>query len=293
MATKKIQFFRKAITHKILANRCVFQNASGPLVNTTMTSICHSVATMAHRIGDSPIKSIWPFPIELWWLDKNKFWVSESLPLEVCASAYIDAIKLTKCIFVYVFRYTYSTTRNYARQFNSSTTRRSSGACVDSTTCYHIEWTPFPISHRRQHTRCWACEWTGLWIQLIGLIGRSTHGCEQTKEIVPKWIFQHQVCLSWLLLLMLKYIKLSLFSLTLLIRARFVSFCSREATPPYGEHITPSEEVTHLRRQVARLNRRVLAVEIDNLQRQQREKVVYCMGLAYFLIKAIMWLNRN
>lgn len=70
-------------------------------------------------------------------------------------------------------------------------------------------------------------------------------------------------------------------------------FNSREATPPYGEHITPSEEVTHLRRQVVRLNRRVLAVEIDNLQRQQREKVVYCIGLAYFLIKAIMWINRN
>lgn len=74
----------------------------------------------------------------------------------------------------------------------------------------------------------------------------------------------------------------------------FFEFCiSREATPPYGEHITPSEEVTHLRRQVARMNRRILAVEIDNLQRQQREKVVYCIGLAYFLIKAIMWLNRN
>lgn len=60
-----------------------------------------------------------------------------------------------------------------------------------------------------------------------------------------------------------------------------------------GEHATPSEEVTHLRRQVARMNRRVLAIEIDNLQRQQREKVVYCLGLAYFLFKAIMWLNRN
>lgn len=73
----------------------------------------------------------------------------------------------------------------------------------------------------------------------------------------------------------------------------FVFVCSREATPPYGEHVTPSEEVTHLRRQVARLNRRVLTIEIDNLQRQQREKVVYCLGLAYFLMKAIMWLNRN
>lgn len=73
----------------------------------------------------------------------------------------------------------------------------------------------------------------------------------------------------------------------------FFVYFSREATPPYGEHVTPSEEVTHLRRQVARLNRRMLTIEIDNLQRQQREKVVYCLGLAYFLMKAIMWLNRN
>lgn len=73
----------------------------------------------------------------------------------------------------------------------------------------------------------------------------------------------------------------------------FFSSRSREATPPYGEQVTPSEEVLHLRRQVSKLNRRVLTIEIDNLQRQQREKIVYCMGLAYFLIKAIMWLNRN
>lgn len=54
-----------------------------------------------------------------------------------------------------------------------------------------------------------------------------------------------------------------------------------------------AEEALHLRRQVAKLNRRVLAVEVDNIQRQQREKIVYCLGLAYFLIKAIMWMNRN
>lgn len=68
---------------------------------------------------------------------------------------------------------------------------------------------------------------------------------------------------------------------------------SRETTPPYGEIATQSEEVLQLRRQVSKLNRRVLAIEIDNLQRQQREKVIYCVGLAYFLIKALMWLNKN
>lgn len=57
--------------------------------------------------------------------------------------------------------------------------------------------------------------------------------------------------------------------------------------------MTAAEQVLHLRRQVAKMNRRVLAIEFDNLQRQQREKVVYCIGLAYFLFKAVMWLNRN
>lgn len=73
----------------------------------------------------------------------------------------------------------------------------------------------------------------------------------------------------------------------------FLYHNSRETTPPYGEIATQSEEVLHLRRQVSKLNRRVLAIEIDNLQRQQREKVIYCVGLAYFFIKAIMWLNKK
>ncbi|KAJ6635586.1 Transport and Golgi organization protein 11 [Pseudolycoriella hygida] len=71
---------------------------------------------------------------------------------------------------------------------------------------------------------------------------------------------------------------------------------SREATPPMGlngEQLSPSEEVLQLRRQVAKLSRRVLSVEVDNMQRQQRDKIVYCIGLAYFLMKALMWLNRN
>jgi len=68
---------------------------------------------------------------------------------------------------------------------------------------------------------------------------------------------------------------------------------SRETTPPLGDQLSPSEELLHLRRQVVKLNRRVLSVELDNIQRQQRDKIVYCIGLAYFLMKAIVWLNRN
>ncbi|EDX08122.1 transport and Golgi organization protein 11 isoform X1 [Drosophila simulans] len=65
----------------------------------------------------------------------------------------------------------------------------------------------------------------------------------------------------------------------------------REGTP-MGE-LTPHDEILYLRRQLAKLNRRVLNIEINNEQRTQREKIVYCLGLAYFVLKTIFWLNRN
>lgn len=69
---------------------------------------------------------------------------------------------------------------------------------------------------------------------------------------------------------------------------------NRESTPPIGgEGLTPSEEITHLRRQMAKLNRRIMAIELENIQRQQREKIVYAVGLTYFLLKVIMWMNRS
>lgn len=64
----------------------------------------------------------------------------------------------------------------------------------------------------------------------------------------------------------------------------------RDGTP-MGE-LTPHEEILYLRRQLAKLNRRVLNIEINNDQRMQREKIVYCLGLAYFVLKTIFWLNR-
>jgi hypothetical protein len=70
----------------------------------------------------------------------------------------------------------------------------------------------------------------------------------------------------------------------------------RETTPPYSgsvENLSSHDEILHLRKQVAKLNRRVLNVEIDNIQRQQREKVICCIGLAYFVLKTILWLNRK
>lgn len=70
----------------------------------------------------------------------------------------------------------------------------------------------------------------------------------------------------------------------------------RESTPPMGfssEGLTTSEEVQHLRRQMAKLNRRVMALELEHLNRVQKEKILYGFGIAYFLLKAIFWLNRN
>ncbi|KRT80538.1 hypothetical protein AMK59_6742 [Oryctes borbonicus] len=71
---------------------------------------------------------------------------------------------------------------------------------------------------------------------------------------------------------------------------------NRESTPPIvpgGEGLTTAEEVIHLRRQMAKLNRRVMALELENLNRLQKEKILYGLGIAYFLLKAILWLNRN
>ncbi|KAB7503061.1 Transport and Golgi organization protein 11 [Armadillidium nasatum] len=64
-------------------------------------------------------------------------------------------------------------------------------------------------------------------------------------------------------------------------------------TPGPNTDLSPSEEVQLLRRQVGRLNRRVMALELDSQQRANREMFLYSLGVAYFIIKTILWLNRN
>lgn len=56
--------------------------------------------------------------------------------------------------------------------------------------------------------------------------------------------------------------------------------------------LLPIEELSHLRRQMAKLNRRIMALELDNMQRQQREKYLLALGLGYFLVKFVIWLNK-
>ncbi|XP_076661422.1 transport and golgi organization 11 isoform X2 [Halictus rubicundus] len=70
----------------------------------------------------------------------------------------------------------------------------------------------------------------------------------------------------------------------------------REQTPSYNAlnvSIPPTEEVQHLRRQVGKLNRRVMAIELDMVQRQQRDKILYALTLTYLILKAFSWLTRN
>lgn len=60
-----------------------------------------------------------------------------------------------------------------------------------------------------------------------------------------------------------------------------------------GERPTPAEEIRHLRRQLANLNKKVVAMEVENLNRLQREKFLLGFGIAYFLLKMMMWMNKN
>ncbi|KAK9496987.1 hypothetical protein O3M35_012787 [Rhynocoris fuscipes] len=60
-----------------------------------------------------------------------------------------------------------------------------------------------------------------------------------------------------------------------------------------SEGMTLNEEVVHLRRQLAKLNRRVMSLELDAAQCQNRVKIVYTLGLAYFLLKTVIWLSRS
>jgi len=59
------------------------------------------------------------------------------------------------------------------------------------------------------------------------------------------------------------------------------------------EGMTVNEEVVHLRRQLAKLNRRVMSIELESMQRQQRDKILYALGLAYFFLKSLFWLSRS
>jgi len=53
------------------------------------------------------------------------------------------------------------------------------------------------------------------------------------------------------------------------------------------------DEVQRMRTQMAKLNHRLMAVELENQQQNQRWQVCSVLVTAYFLVKALAWLNRN
>eukprot|EP00090_Calanus_glacialis_P024247 TRINITY_DN3765_c0_g1_i1.p1 TRINITY_DN3765_c0_g1~~TRINITY_DN3765_c0_g1_i1.p1 ORF type:complete len:139 (-),score=61.91 TRINITY_DN3765_c0_g1_i1:392-808(-) len=59
------------------------------------------------------------------------------------------------------------------------------------------------------------------------------------------------------------------------------------------EGLSVYEEVQMMRRQIAKLNHRLMAVELENQQQQQREMVLTVMVSAYFVVKAMVWLNKS
>jgi len=59
------------------------------------------------------------------------------------------------------------------------------------------------------------------------------------------------------------------------------------------EGLSVYDEVQMMRRQIAKLNHRLMAVELENQQQQQREMVLTVLCSAYFLVKVVVWLNKS
>ncbi|XP_014664370.1 PREDICTED: transport and Golgi organization protein 11-like [Priapulus caudatus] len=60
-----------------------------------------------------------------------------------------------------------------------------------------------------------------------------------------------------------------------------------------SDALSPADEVALLRRQMAKLSRRVTNLEQGNQARQQRDLMVYTMALGFLVLKALGWLRKN
>ncbi|RZF32063.1 hypothetical protein LSTR_LSTR005967 [Laodelphax striatellus] len=67
----------------------------------------------------------------------------------------------------------------------------------------------------------------------------------------------------------------------------------REGTPPLTDGMSANDEIAHLRRQLAKLNRRVMSIELENLQRQQYEKIACALSVGYIVWKTLLWLRSS
>ena len=64
-------------------------------------------------------------------------------------------------------------------------------------------------------------------------------------------------------------------------------------TVPPRDNLTPWEELQLVRRQIAKLNHRLMAVELENQQQQQRETILTVIMSAYFIGKFFLWIQRS
>ena len=59
------------------------------------------------------------------------------------------------------------------------------------------------------------------------------------------------------------------------------------------ENMTVHEELQLIRRQMAKINHRLMAVELENQQQQQREMILTILVAGYFIGKTVLWLNKS
>ena len=79
------------------------------------------------------------------------------------------------------------------------------------------------------------------------------------------------------------------------VKLKYFIYLFREQTPAYGLDVSlaPGEEMQHLRRQVGKLNRRILAIESEIQQQQQRMKIIYIISALYIGLKTMIWFGKN
>jgi len=60
-----------------------------------------------------------------------------------------------------------------------------------------------------------------------------------------------------------------------------------------GYAVDENDEIEHLREQLSRMNRRLLAVEEDGVERKERERYLVLAGLLYVAYKTCVWLFKT
>ncbi|XP_037093752.1 transport and Golgi organization protein 11-like [Pollicipes pollicipes] len=63
--------------------------------------------------------------------------------------------------------------------------------------------------------------------------------------------------------------------------------------PAVAGYLSAGEELELLRRQLLKVNRRLMQIEVENQRRRSREVMLYTAGVAYFVMKVVLWMGRS